>query len=101
MSKVMFLIKIKVKEEVSEEVYTFMKAIHKLTHEFDDGILQYDLYKIKDENSTFCFIENWESEEAYEAHRNKEHTKSFKKYLEDKIVDVQKIFLDKYIEDEF
>lgn len=99
MRNVLFMIKIKVKEEYSDEVYTFMKAIHKLTHEFDEGIIQYDLHKVKDEENTFCFIENWESNEAYEIHRNKEHTKNFKDYLEDKIVDVQKIFLEKYEDD--
>lgn len=99
MDNIIFVIKIKVKKEFEDEVYTFMKALHKLTHEFDEGIIQYDLHKVKDEESTFCFIENWKTNEAYEAHRDKDHTKNFKEYLEDKIVDVQKFHLSKYEEE--
>lgn len=100
MDNVIFVIKMKIKEEFIDEVYTFSKAIHKLTHEFDDGIIQYELHKVKDEKNTLYFIENWKSEEAYEAHRNKEHTKNYKEYLEDKLEDVQKTFLEKYEEEQ-
>jgi len=99
MANISFIIKLKIKEEFTEEVYSFMKALHKLTHEFDEGIIQYDLYKVKEEENTFCFIETWENQEFYEAHSQKGHTKSFKEYLEGKFEDVQKVFLDKYVEE--
>lgn len=101
MSNVIFIIKLKVKAEFFDEVYTFSKAIHKLTHEFDEGVIQYDLYKVKEEENTLCFFENWENTDLYERHRNKEHTKNFKEFLDGKLENVEKIFLDKYIEELF
>jgi len=99
MKNVVLVVKAKVKEEFSEEVYTFMKALHKLTHEFDRGCLQYDLHKVKDEENTFCFIETWEDEACLIEHSQKEHFKNFMSYVDGKIESMEKIFLDKYVEE--
>lgn len=98
MSNVILVVKVKVKKEFEEEVFTFMKALHKLTHEFDKGCIQYDLHKVKDEESTFCFVETWEDQESLDAHTQAGHYVNFMQYAQDKIEDVQKIFLDKYTE---
>lgn len=98
MSNIILVVKVKVKEEFSNEVYTFMKALHKLTHELDSGCIQYDLHKIKDQVSTFCFIETWESQESLDEHMQKEHFKNFMEFTESKVEDMQIDFLEKYEE---
>lgn len=99
MENVILVVNVKVKEAVAEEVYTFMKALHKLTHEFDKGCIQYDLHRIKDKENEFCFIETWESQEALDAHMQAGHFKSFMEYVEDKVENKQVIFLAKYVEE--
>ena len=64
MDNVILVVNIKVKEEFVDEVYAFMKALHKLTHELDSGCIQYDLHKVKEEENTFCFVETWENQES-------------------------------------
>ena len=98
MSNVILVVKVKVKEEFEEQVYTFMKALHKLTHEFDEGCIQYDLHKVKDEKSTFCFIETWENQEALDAHMKKDHFTNFVEFTKDKTEAPEFTFLDKYVE---
>ena len=98
MNNVILVVKVKVKEEFAEEVYIFMKALHKLTHELDDGCLQYDLHKVLEEENTFCFIETWKDESGLIAHSKKEHFVNFMEYAEGKIEDMQKTFLKKYDE---
>ncbi|PLY07242.1 MAG: antibiotic biosynthesis monooxygenase [Arcobacter sp.] len=98
MSNVILVVKVKVKEEFATEVYTFMKALHKLTHELDEGCIQYDLHKVLEDENTFCFIETWENEAFLIEHSKKDHFINFMEYVEGKIEDMQKTFLEKYEE---
>ncbi len=99
MSNVVLVVKVKVKEEFAEQVYPFMKALHKLTHEFDRGCIQYDLHEVKDEANTFCFIETWEDESCLIEHSQKEHFKNFMEFVDGKIEKMDKFFLEKYVEE--
>ena len=99
MSNIVLVVKIKVKEEFVEEVYPFMKALHKLTHELDAGCIQYDLHKVKEQEGIFCFIETWENQESLDAHMGKEHFKNFMEYSDGKIEDMKIDFLEKYVEE--
>ncbi len=96
MSQVILVVNVKVKPEFSEDVYTYMKALHQLTHDFDKGCIQYDLHRVVDTTNEFCFIETWENQEALDEHMAKEHYKSFKAFVEDKVEDVQLTFLNKH-----
>lgn len=96
MSQIILVVNVKVKKECIDEAYTYMKALHQLTHDFDKGCIQYDLHRVKDTSNEFCFIETWENQEALDAHMQKEHYKSFKAFMEDKIEDIQLTFLDKH-----
>lgn len=91
MSKVIFTVELKIKEEFSEMVYTFMQAMHKLTHEFDTGCIQYDLFRDKDDKSKCYFIEEWEDENALEEHKQKEHYKNFMEFLDGKVESSNKV----------
>ena len=98
MSQVILVVNVKVKEEFTDEIYVFMKALHKLTHELDKGCIQYDLHAVKDEKSNFCFIETWENQESLDEHMEKEHFKSFMQFCDGKIEDLTINFLNKYVE---
>ena len=100
MNNVILVVKVKVKKEFVEQVYPFMKALHKLTHEFDRGCIQYDLHKVKDEENTFCFVETWEDEDCLNEHSEKDHFKSFMEFVDGKIESIDKFFLEKYVEEE-
>lgn len=91
MSSIVFTVKIKVKEEFTQIVYPFMQAMHKLTHEFDEGFVQYDLYKDKEDENKFYFIEEWDSEESLEQHKQKEHYKSFIEFMDGKLESIDKV----------
>ena len=85
MSNVILVVKVKVKEEFEEQVYTFMKALHKLTHELDEGCIQYDLHVDLEDKCSFTFVETWENEEALSLHEKKEHFISCVDFMEDKL----------------
>ncbi|WP_419773915.1 putative quinol monooxygenase [Halarcobacter sp.] len=91
MSNIVFTVKIKVKEEFTQIVYPFMQAMHKLTHDFDEGFVQYDLFKDKEDENKFYFIEEWDSEKSLEKHKQKEHYKSFIEFLDDKVESIDKV----------
>lgn len=99
MSNIILVVNVKVKAEFVEEVYPFMKALHKLTHEFDSGCIQYDLHEVKEEENSFCFIETWEDQAALDAHMNKDHFKNFMEFSDGKIEDMKITFLNKYVEE--
>lgn len=96
MSQVILVVNVKVKEEFAQDVYTYMKALHQLTHDFDKGCIQYDLHRVVDTTNEFCFIETWEDQAALDAHMEASHYKSFKAYVEDKVEDVKLTFLNKH-----
>ncbi|WP_072679425.1 putative quinol monooxygenase [Arcobacter sp. LA11] len=98
MSNIILVVKVKVKEEFTQEVYTFMKALHKLTHELDSGCIQYDLHKVKEEESMFCFIETWENQESLDEHMQKGHFKNFMEFTDGKVEEIKIDFLEKYVE---
>lgn len=98
MENVNLLVEVKVKDEFIEPVYTFMKALHKLTHELDEGCLQYDLLQSKDDKSKIFFIEKWENQDYLDRHMQKEHFKNFNEFTKDKIEDSKINFIDKYEE---
>jgi len=91
MSNIVFTVKMKVKEEFTQIVDPFMRAMHKLTHEFDGGLVQYDLYKDKEDENKFYFIEEWDSEESLEKHKQKEHYKNFIEFIDDKLESIDKV----------
>ena len=96
MSNVILVVNVKVKPEFTEVVYTYMKALHKLTHELDSGCIQYDLHTVKDKENEFCFVETWEDQKAIEAHSQSDHFKNFMEITDGKIEDMQLNFLEKY-----
>ncbi len=91
MSNIVFTVKMKVKEEFTQIVDPFMRAMHKLTHEFDGGLVQYDLYKDKEDENKFYFIEEWDSQESLEKHKQKEHYKNFIEFIDDKLESIDKV----------
>ena len=73
MKNIVIVASIKVKEAFKDEVYNELLKLHKATHEFDEGCMQYDLHKdLSDENS-FTFVETWENAEFLSKHEEKEH----------------------------
>lgn len=96
MSQVILVVNVKVKEAFAEDVYTYMKALHQLTHDFDKGCIQYDLHRVVDSNNEFCFIETWEDQASLDAHMEASHYKSFKDFVDDKVEDVKLTFLNKH-----
>ena len=82
MSELIFTVEIIVKDDFVEIVPPFAQAMHKLTHEFDKGIIQYDLFTDKNDKTKFYFVEEWEDEESLEAHRKKDHYERFIKVFE-------------------
>ena len=98
MSQVILVVNIKVKEEFTDELYSFMKALHKLTHELDEGFIQYDLHKVKEKENEFCFVETWENQEFLDQHMAKDHFKNYMEFTDGKFEDIQINFLDKYAE---
>ena len=92
MSELIFTVEIKVKEDFCEVVPPFAQAMHKLTHEFDKGIIQYDLYTDKNDKSMFYFVEECEDEASLEAHNQKDHFKRFVEFLEGSTESIDKKF---------
>lgn len=92
MNNVIFTVEIKVKKEFSETIYPFMQAMHKLTHEFDEGCIQYDLFRDNEDKSKFYFVEEWEDEAALENHRQAEHYKNFIEFIDGKLESIDKVF---------
>lgn len=100
MSNIILSVRVKVKKELSEEVYTFMKALVKLTREEDRGCIQYDLHRVVGKEDEFCFIETWENQECLDEHCQKGHFVSFMEYAQDKVLEKEVTILEKY-EEEF
>ena len=85
MKNIVIIATIKVKKAFKDEVYNELLKLHKATHEFDEGCIQYDLHKdLSDENS-FTFVETWENSEFLALHEQKEHFKTFVAKIENKI----------------
>jgi quinol monooxygenase YgiN len=95
MSKVVIVAKIKVKEEFKEEIYSNLAELHKNTHFFDKGCLQYDLHKDLDDVNSFVFIETWENQDLLDAHMTTDHFLSFVRKVEDKLENLEITKLEK------
>jgi|Cruoilmetagenom7_1024161.scaffolds.fasta_scaffold84555_2 quinol monooxygenase YgiN len=84
MGNIVIVATIKAKDGFKDVVFNELKNLHKATHKFDIGCIQYDLHKdLKDENS-FTFVETWENQELLSAHEKKEHFLSFIDNIKDK-----------------
>ena len=93
MKNIVIVASIKVKEAFKDEVYNELLKLHKATHEFDEGCIQYDLHKdLSDENS-FTFVETWENAKFLSKHEEKEHFKIFVTNIDGKIenLNIQKL----------
>lgn len=93
MKNIVIIATIKVKKAFKDEVYNELLKLHKATHEFDEGCIQYDLHKdLSDENS-FTFVETWENAEFLSKHQEKEHFKTFVSNIDGKIenLNIQKL----------
>ena len=77
MSKIVLVVNIKIKKEFIGKVVEEFKTIHKLTHELDEGCIQYDYHKVQDKEDSYVFIETWESQELLDIHMQKEHFTNF------------------------
>jgi quinol monooxygenase YgiN len=97
MSKVVIVAKIKIKEEFKDEILNELKELHKSTHAFDSGCLQYDLHKNLEDSSSFTFVETWENQELLDEHMTKEHFFAFVKKVEDKLENLEISKLEKLI----
>ncbi len=85
MKNIVIVATIKVKDGSKDEVFSELLKIHKATHEFDEGCIQYDLHKdLVDENS-FTFVETWQSAELLALREHKEHFKTFVSTVESNI----------------
>lgn len=49
----------------------------------EDGYVNYDLHQSVDDPAVFYFYENWESEEALDAHLSAPHLEQFKGVMDD------------------
>ena len=85
MKNIVIVATIKVKEAFKEEVYNELLKLHKATHEFDEGCIQYDLHKDLSDDFSFTFVETWESQDFLSLHEEKEHFKTFVSKIENKI----------------
>ena len=56
MKNIVIVATIKVKEAFKEEVYNELLKLHKATHEFDEGCIQYDLHKDLSDDFSFTFV---------------------------------------------
>ncbi|MDK2040812.1 putative quinol monooxygenase [Aliarcobacter butzleri] len=93
MKNIVIVASIKVKEAFKDEVYNELLKLHKATHEFDEGCIQYDLHKdLSDENS-FTFVETWKNAEFLSKHEEKEYFKTFVSNIDGKIenLNIQKL----------
>lgn len=77
--------KLKIKEEYRVEVYSELVLLHKLTHEKDEGCIQYDLTQDLEDKSVFIFVEVWKDEEALSLHEKTEHFANFLQNVDGKL----------------
>ncbi|CAM3462507.1 putative quinol monooxygenase [Arcobacter aquimarinus] len=85
MKNIVIVATIKVKKGFKDEVYNELLQLHKATHEFDEGCIQYDLHKDLTDEDSFTFVETWENQELLSLHETKEHFKNFVSKIENKI----------------
>lgn len=65
--------KIRSKEGCESSLFTQLEYLYEMTHQYDDGCIQYDLHQDVEDKRTFIFIETWQSQEYLAAHEVKEH----------------------------
>lgn len=85
MKNVVVIAKVTLKDSMDEGVLEAFAALHKATHENDEGCLQYDLHADTEKKNTYVFVETWQSEALLAAHMSKEHFKVFQAALAGKV----------------
>ncbi|WP_024954958.1 putative quinol monooxygenase [Sulfurospirillum arcachonense] len=93
MKNIVIVASIKIKSEFRDEVYAQLVKLHKNTHTYDDGVVQYELHKEIGCENSFTFIEIWENEELLGVHEKKDYFLDFIAKLENKLenMSVQKL----------
>jgi quinol monooxygenase YgiN len=89
MNEIVIIAKLKIKEHFYTEVYEELKILHKNTHKYDRGCIQYDLHKNLEDKHSFVFIETWSSMNMLQEHEEKEHFKIFIRKVENKLESIQ------------
>lgn len=77
--------KIKIKKEYTVEVFEELSKLHKLTHEKDEGCIQYDLTQDIEDELTFIFVEVWKDSQSLSLHEKTEHFISFLENVDGKL----------------
>jgi quinol monooxygenase YgiN len=85
MKKIVLIANVVLKDGKNEGVLEALKALHKATHQEDEGCLQYDLHTDREKENVYTFIETWESEALLAEHMGKAHFKAFQAALEGKV----------------
>jgi quinol monooxygenase YgiN len=92
MNQVGVVAKFRIKKEYLIDVYNELIILHKLTHDLDEGCIQYDLHQDLEDEQTFIFIEIWQNMDCLKQHEQKEHFLTCIKNIEDKLehIDIHK-----------
>jgi len=93
MENVIIIAKVKIKEAYVSEVFKELVILHKQTHEYDKGCIQYDLHKNYDSNNSYTFVETWENQNFLDEHEKKEHFINCVQNIESKLesFEIQKL----------
>ncbi|MCV6609110.1 MAG: antibiotic biosynthesis monooxygenase [Campylobacterales bacterium] len=89
MSKVILVVKIEIKDEYLDQIENQLKELHRGTHKYDRGCIQYDYHKDTENKNTYFFVETWESQEALDEHKTKEHFTKFFANTQDMISNIE------------
>lgn len=97
MKHVVVVATLSLKDGQNEGVLEALKALHKATHQEDEGCLQYDLHKENEKENTYVFVETWKSEALLNEHMGKAHFKAFQVALAGKVESMTIQKLDKIL----
>jgi len=79
--------KIEAKPEKLDEVKSAVLKLLEPTRK-ERGCIQYDLHQDNEKTEVFIFVENWESQELWDAHMQSSHLQGFIKEIEGLLVDL-------------
>ena len=88
MTTIQVVAKIEIEEEHTKEVLKELKELHRLTHLYDKGCLQYDLNKDIENKTLFIFIEKWKNKDYLLKHEQSIHFKNCISKIEKKLKNV-------------
>lgn len=66
---------VKIKPEHIKDVEPLVKALAEKSRA-EEGISRYDIFRVKEKEGVFVFLEQYKSEEAIKAHQETEHFKT-------------------------